>query len=385
MKYKYRSTMKILIFSLTLNSCVTQVDNDSFHFGSGLLNLPYQESILIYPDTSQSEQRLIFSEKFILPDAKEYLIQKENEKVKMNKKIEIDKIPELNIEKPTIMDIIAYAFQDLRRGDSQKAIEKINNILNVLERNRSKTLSEDLGVSPYREAHLVLAMALLHDGNNSDAIAILEKLILFSSAWANAYLVLSDYYLDRNSFELAKLVALRGIDLASPNHPSLYVSLARAYRGKKEYIQARQAINMGISLFPKNNELISWLGVLEFDEKNYIQGCQLMQKAFEQENENSALAHNYAVCLLQANQLEQANQIMRIAIANNPSNAKLYYTNGIIEEARKHYFSAQKSWQTFLSLANQEEFNYKLVKFKLSQMKMTEKTLEEKQELPDSP
>ncbi|BBH51834.1 tetratricopeptide repeat protein [Fluviispira sanaruensis] len=377
----YMILLFILIFTL---SCVSKTeDAGSFQFGSSILNLPYQESLLVYPDSTQPEQRMIFAEKFISPDITKYLNSKEIENQK--NKIQIDDFSQNYFKTPTIIEVIAFAFQDLKRGDSQKSVEKINNVLNILEKNRSKTLSEDLALSPYREAYLILALSHLHDGNNSDAVVILEKLILASAVWAQPYIVLSDYYLEQGAYELAKLVALKGIDFAEPTHPGLYVSLARAYRGKKNLIQARQALNRGRTLFPSNNELISWLGVIEFDEKNFLKGCQLLQQAFESENSNSSLAHNYAVCLLQSNQLDQANKIMQIAIASNPSNSKLYYTNGIIEEARKHFFAAQKSWQTYLSLANHDDANYKLIKFKLSQMSYLERSKEEEQELPNSP
>ncbi|WP_186646693.1 tetratricopeptide repeat protein [Fluviispira vulneris] len=372
----FKVYMILIFIQIFTFSCVSKEENvESFQFGSSILNLPFQESILVYPDSTQPEQRMIFAEKFITPDVTKYLNSKEIEN--NNSKIQIDDSSQNNLKTPTIIEVIAFAFQDLKRGDSQKSVEKINNVLNILEKNRSKTLSEDLALSPYREAYLVLALSLLHDGNNSDAVAILEKLILASAFWAQPYIVLSDYYLEQGAFELAKIVALKGIDFAEPTHPSLYVSLARAYRGKKNLIQARQAINRGRILFPNNNELISWMGVIEFDEKNYLKGCQLLQQAFELDNSNSSLAHNYAVCLLQSNQLDQANKIMQIAIASNPSNPKLYYTNGIIEEARKHFFAAQKSWQTFLSLAKQDDANYKLIKFKLSQMSYLERSKEE--------
>ena len=182
---------------------------------------------------------------------------------------------------------------------------------------------------------------------------------------------------------MAKKTAQRGIDISNEPSAGLYVSLARAYREQNNFIEARKVLNRARKLFSNHSEVLSWLGVIEFDENNFSTACDFMKKAHEYNLSSPSIAHNYAVCLLRSNQFDEANSIMRVALSNSPSTPYLYYLNGVIEEKRKNYLSALKSWQTYLSLVKNSDPNYKLVEYKISEIYESGKKQVSEQDFPN--
>jgi tetratricopeptide (TPR) repeat protein len=363
-----------------LVSCVSKENSSNFiNVDSQLLTIPYKGVFLFFPDTTIKMQRKIASEMFIPYESANYLKPKsEMEKLLNNHVIDMELFSSI----PSILDVIASSIQDLVRGDIQKAIEKNKNILSVLERKRTKTLNEDYGVSPFREASLVLALAYLQSGNNQEAISILETLVIYSNKWPAIYMVLSDYYYNIGAYSLALDVATKGIDLCTEKFAYLYVLQAKAFRGIANNINALRTLNMADILFPNNSDIILWKGILAYDDKKFDIACNYFKAAYELNKNNPNTAHNYSYCLIQGRQFDLASNVLLAAIADFPSQAHLYYLNGVLENFRMNYFAAQKSWQTYLSLVSESDSNYKTVMFKLSQMTLNDKPSLEDQYFP---
>lgn len=376
--FKWKCIFFVSIFILI--SCITNKDKNNLliEVDSQLLRMPYEELSFIYPDSSIRLQRKVASDFFIPKEITQFITSK-NDEPKKNI-LEAQKQTYLAIPSP--LDVVASSIEDLRRGDFQKAIEKNKSILNVLERNRTKTLDEDYSVSPFRESSLVLALAYLQGGNEENALPILEKLVINSSHWTPVYIALSDYYFSKQAFSLSLDIASRGVDLCTEPTPLLYVFQARAYRSLGNKVAARQSLNRAKHLFSENNTVYLWFGVLDYDEKNYSSACEYFKKAYELDKINPNNAHNYTYCLIQEKQYELANNILQVALANYPSHAHLYYLNGVLENLRKNYFAAQKSWQTYLSLINESDPNYQTILFKIEQMGLNGKTLYNEQYFP---
>ena len=98
-----------------------------------------------------------------------------------------------------------------------------------------------------------------------------------------------------------------------------------------------------------------------------------------------ASIHNYSFCLIQGNQYDLASDVLMNGIANYPSHAHLYFLNGVLEDYRKNDLAAQKSWQTYLSLVDESDPNYRTVLFKLSQMELSEKVTPDELIMPSLP
>ena len=365
---------------MNLISCVSQKNPpDSIRVDSQLLTLPYIDAFFYYPDTTIRMQRKIASDKFIPYEVVDYLKQKsEMEKLIENHVIDMD----LFAGQPSTLDVIASSIQDLVRGDIQKAIEKNKNILSVLDRKRIKTLNEDFGESPFKEASLVLALAYLQSGNNQEAITILEKLVIYSNKWPAIYMVLSDYYYNIGAYSLALDVATKGIDFCTEKFSYLYVLQAKAFRGIDNNVNALRTLNMADILFPNNSEINLWKGILAYDDKKYDIACNYFKTAYDLNKSNPYTAHNFSYCLIKGKQFDLASNVVITAIGNFPSHAHLYYLNGVVENFRMNYFAAQKSWQTYLSLVSESDPNYKTVMFKLSQMTLNDKPSLEDQYFP---
>ena len=379
MKIKYIFIL-YFIFTFILSSCASVEDNEDdqininnqnkqYQAEADLLNLPYTPPFFYYPDATTRLQRKLASDKFIPYDIVEYLKPKSDIQKMMNENF-LD--PELFRSIPSELDVIASSIHDLQRGDTQKAIEKNKNILNNLERRRTKTLNEDYGVSPFREASLILAIAYLQDGDEEQAIQILEKLVIYSNTWSPIYMVLSDYYYNKKAYLLALNVATKGIDKCNDKLSYLYIMQIKSFRGIGNMISAKQTLNRARTLFPNNADLELWYGIIDYDEKNYDSACKHFNLAYENNKMNPYIAHNYSYCLIQSNQYDLASEALMLAISNFPSHAHLYFLNGVLENLRHNFLAAQKSWQTYLSLVDESDSNYKFVLFKLSQLELGE-------------
>lgn len=388
MKIKNKIFIWIIVFiffiSCTTSKHIEELEdnkNTEFQAESDLLNLPYYSPFFYYPESTIRSQRKLASDKFTPYDILNYLKPKtETEKLLEDNFLD----PELFKSIPSNLDVIASTIHDLQRGDTQKAIEKNKNILNNLERNRTKTLNEDYGVSPFREASLILAIAYLQEGDENQAIQILEKLVTYSNTWSPIYMVLGDYYYNKKAYSLSLSVATKGIDKCNEKLSYLYVLQIKSFRGVGDIISAKQSLNRALVLFPKNGDIELWNGIIDYDQKDYDSACKHFNAAYELNFMNPYIAHNYSYCLIKSNQYDLANEVLMKAITNSPSQAHLYFLNGVLENLRYNFYAAQKSWQTYLSLTDDTDPNYKTVIFKLSQMELNEKDSTEELVYPSS-
>ncbi len=354
-----------LFLTFCLYSCASAPKENNFTADSDLLKIPYYSTFFYYPDTTSKEQRLAASEKYMPSDVLNFLKSKEENLLLLQPDL-INPVVTKTV--PNTLDVIASSVADLKRGDYQKAIEKNKNILNILERNRTKTLDEDYGVTPFREAMLILELAYFQAGDEEQSLQILEKLIITANTWAPVYLALAEYYYNKKAFNLSMQVASKGIDKCSNDLLHLYLLQVKSSRELGQFIGAKQIINRVEVLFPKSSEMLLWKGIIYQDDKDYIAACDAFNSAFEQDRNNPHISHNHVYCLIQSNQLELASDILSVAITNYPSFAMLYYLNGFLENKRKNYLAAYKSWETYLSLIDENDPNYRLVNFKLTQM-----------------
>lgn len=359
---KIKNIICICIF-LILTSCETTTNNEVI-LDSELLNLPNYQTFFYYPETTTKEQRLSASKKYIPNEVVDYLnSNKESSFLDM-----VSNNPTLSKTIPSTIDVIASSLDDIKRGDYQKAIEKNKNILNILERQRTKTLDEDYSVSPFREAMLVLSLAYMQAGDEKQTLLILEKLIINSNHWTPAYIALGEYYFSKKAYKLAYDVAVKGIDKCANDLLHLYILQLKSEREMGNLISAKQIVNRLNTLFPKDSNVLLWQGIIYQDDKDYLSACTSFKKAFEENRNNPYISHNHAYCLIQSGQYDEASDVLMIAMSNYPSIPFLYYLNGFLENKRKNYLSAYKSWETYLSMIGENDPNFRIVNFKLTQM-----------------
>lgn len=380
MKLRKFKSLIIVLFLILLCSCKTSKDVNNFEADKLLLNMHHEKPLFYYPGTTTKMQRKSGHKKFMPEEVVSYLKQKMDYDNGSNKEIqETDLLSSV----PSVLDVIANSVNDLKSGDTQLVINKCKNILSILERNKTKTLDEEYGISPFRETYLMLALAYLQEENKELSLPILEKLVLYSNNWSAPYIVLSNYYYNKKAFGLALDVATRGIDHCTDNISYLYVLQAMSYRGMDNNIMAKKILNMANNLFPKNGNINLWFGIISFDEKKFDLVCKYFKLAFEYDNKDPYISHNYSYCLILEEKYNEASSVLSSTISNYPGHAHLYYLNGVLENLRNNYFAAHKLWQTYLTIADENDVNYKVISYKLLQMETNDKELFDKQYFPD--
>jgi len=342
----------------------------SINADSQLLRLSYQPALFYFPESSIRSQRKALNENNTPQSIIEY----------MKPRKEIDQLLEKNRLdfkifqfEPNESNIIFNALQFLRQGDYQSVIEKSRLVLKDLQVNDSNLPIEAYTLSPYKEASLLLALAFIQTGDEIGAVQILEKLVENSKNWSPIYVVLSEYYYNKGYYLLSLDVSNRGVDLAIDINPYLYILQTKSNFALGDKKNARISLNRGEFLFPNNNEIILWKGILEHFEGNNALSCKYFLDSYFLDKKNPYTAHNYSYCLIKDSQYEKACEVLELAISNFPSNAHLYYLKGVLENNRGSYFAAQKSWQSYLSLIDENDPNYKIISFKLSQMSYSNK------------
>jgi Tfp pilus assembly protein PilF len=338
-----------------LNSCQSKEKN-------------YEEISYIYSNTTTQEQRKIASEKH--KPKKLENIKNIHEFIKESfdrKKITHGK-KDLKIQ-----DFFNSIMMNLGNENKEDTIKKIKYFISEINKNNLQNSDENYHSSPLKEAHFILAIAYLLSGDEENGLFLLEKIALFSQKWCPVYCALSNYYLNNNATSLALQVATKGLDTCHGSQEKLFTLQAQAYLNKGKKQQAKETLRRAESLYPKNQDIQFWIGIINLLEGKEDHACKIFENSFYNTKTDPFLSYHHSLCLLKKGDITVANEIIQQALLAHPSFSYLYHLKGILENKRKNYLAAQQYWKVFLSLTSKEDPNYNIVAFKLKQMKSEEK------------
>jgi tetratricopeptide (TPR) repeat protein len=150
----------------------------------------------------------------------------------------------------------------------------------------------------------------------------------------------------------AEAIYLSGIK-RFPAFVPYYMNLADVYRSQNEEVKAKEFIDKGLTLQPKNAELHYALGLWCVRQNDHVNGTQELKKAFDIDPANATVTYGYAVSLFSAGKVPDAIRILENFLTKNGNNTTIL--DGLISICQDQKLAGEAN--KYLSL-RREVFGY---------------------------
>ena len=249
-------------------------------------------------------------------------------------------------------EVLSHSLEKFSKGQLQSVIHDLNMYLEKEEMNKSLLTDQALSSKSMRKIQLTLALAYIEANDEDHAWPILNKLITNENNWEPIYLALCDIYFKKKAFELSKNVALKGIDKLINPSPQIYIEYARAEINLNNFYLARKSLEQIHVLYPKNSDVIGWLGILDFKENKIVDACYKIKQSYTLNKDNNFFAYNNAVCLIRSHDKENAHSVLKLALLNQNSESGFYYLGGVLAAQEGKWLESRKYWENFLKMSD---------------------------------
>ncbi len=237
--------------------------------------------------------------------------------------------------------------------------EKIENKLILVDVPVNNQINE-------KEEQLKQALNNIEAGDELLAISILDKLIFEEDKWDTIYLALYQFYLNKKSYTLAKSVVLKALDKLVKPPANIYIGYAHSEIALNHIDVAKKILEETQITYPKNAEILGWLGIVDLKSKQILDACKKFEKSYEISSNNASLLYNHAACLIQAQEYVHANTVLQQGISNLSTNPDFYYLKGVLESRQGKSLEASKYWENFLKFSPPGDSRQSYVKAVLS-------------------
>jgi len=141
----------------------------------------------------------------------------------------------------------------------------------------------------------------------------------------------------------------------NPENPDNYLRLAMTYLKAGDIQKAKNYLNQGKKLFPRDYRFSLQLAFIYYTEKNYDKAGKLAKEALKiNPNLSDAYYLMGKLASEQGNDTQAADMFAK-ALANDPYNADLYLELGSIYEKKKLYKQARQLYEKGLEFNPQDK------------------------------
>jgi tetratricopeptide (TPR) repeat protein len=174
-----------------------------------------------------------------------------------------------------------------------------------------------------------LAISLLNENKQQEAVPVLEQLTQQRPADANAWALLGSAY-ELSGNEQKSLDAYRASVAADPSNPDRYLDYARLLMDLDRYDEAAQIVQTGIAHSTDPYALDIRKGSIQMLQGDYAEARMTFQNAIEQHPEISLGYYALAQCDLKDGHAQDAETVLNNALIKAPTDAKIYFLNGVV-------------------------------------------------------
>jgi superkiller protein 3 len=174
-----------------------------------------------------------------------------------------------------------------------------------------------------------LAISMLNENRQQQAIPLLEELTRKRSSDAGAWALLGSAY-ELSGDKQQSLDAYRSAIAADPENPDRYLDLARLLMDLDRYGEATQIVQAGIAHTSDPYALDIRKGSIQMLQGSYAEAGTTFQNAIAQHPEISLGYYALAQCDLKAGRAQAAEVILNDAAAKAPADAKIDFLDGIV-------------------------------------------------------
>ena len=315
--------------------------------------------ILIFLSSCQTKQKVVEVKNLKNEDTSLELSMIESDMVRPSIKQEKLFNPKSILSEKTHIDeykneeeVLSRSLEKFNKGQWQSVIHELNRYLEKEEKNKSLLTYQASSSKSLRKIQLTLALAYIEADDEDHAWPILNKLIINENHWEPIYLALCDIYFKKKAFALSKNVALKGMDKLINPSPQIYIEYARAEINLNNFNLARQSLEQIHVLYPKNSDVIGWLGILDFKQNKIVDACYKIKQSYSLNKENNFFAYNNAVCLIRSRDKENAHSVLKLALLNQNAQPGFYYLGGVLAAQEGKWLESRKYWENFLKMSD---------------------------------
>jgi tetratricopeptide (TPR) repeat protein len=174
-----------------------------------------------------------------------------------------------------------------------------------------------------------LAISLLSDNQQQEAIPVLEELRRLRLGDANVLALLGSAYELLGNAQKA-LDAYREAVAADPDNQDRYLDYTRLLMDMDRYSEAAQIVQSGMSHASDPYALSVRQGSIQMFQGNYAAARTTFQSAVAQHPEMSLGYYALAQCDLRDGHLRDAEAVLNEAVSKAPGDAKIEYLSGLV-------------------------------------------------------
>jgi tetratricopeptide (TPR) repeat protein len=251
----------------------------------------------------------------------------------------------------TVEQELALTTRLLQMGDLPQAIETAHRLWIDLEARRLRPLDEELTLEPQRRIALVYAIARTTATNDPAAVRLLERLIAANPNWEPTYIALASHYIRQSAHSLALRVTRTGLDRVNKPGAALFALQTKALLVMKETQKANETLRRAIRLNPQSPLLKEWEGHVAEQQGDSTRACERFRASYEADTSRPTATHNHALCLARVGDFDNAQDVLRLSLAQNPRTAHLRLLAGYVLRKQGQVTEARRVWSDFLALA----------------------------------
>lgn len=179
------------------------------------------------------------------------------------------------------------------------------------------------------EAKEDLAISLLNENKQQEAIPVLEQLTKQRESDANAWALLGSAY-ELSGNQQKSLDAYHSAVAADPANPDRYLDYARLLMDGDRYDEAEQIVQAGIAHTSDPYALDIRKGSIQMLQGNYAEARTTFQNTIEQHPEISLGYYALARCDLKDGRAQDAETVLNNARVKAPGDAKVDFLSGVV-------------------------------------------------------
>ncbi|MGB0122038.1 MAG: tetratricopeptide repeat protein [Silvibacterium sp.] len=174
-----------------------------------------------------------------------------------------------------------------------------------------------------------LAISLLNENKQQEAIPVLEQLTQQRASDANVWALLGSAY-ELSGNQPQSLDAYRAAVAADPANPDRYLDYARLLMDMDRYDEAAQIVQAGIAHTSDPYALNIRKGSIQMLQGDYAEARATFQNAIGQHPEISLGYYALAQCDLKDGRAQDAETVLNDALVKAPGDAKIDFLNGVV-------------------------------------------------------
>lgn len=179
------------------------------------------------------------------------------------------------------------------------------------------------------------AEQLKFDGKYSEALTLLEELLLTDPDNVTALEELADNELSLGQYERARIAAIRALVLDPKSYTAHYI-LGFIASHFEDWPASIEKLKIANAIEQNNPEILRCLGWSLFSAGKIVEGLVTLERALNLEEQNPLILCDLGVVYLQSKNFQKSKSLLRRALDLDPRSVRVRECLDMVERIEKH-------------------------------------------------